>query len=79
MQNTAFNQLATYPFWRLNNLLENIPKPPNFDEIALQIGEPKIPPPKFVADIIAENARDWAKYPPHPKAQKAIGKLALHG
>ena len=56
MQNTAFNQLATYPFWRLNNLLENIPKPPNFDEIALQIGEPKIPPPKFVADIIAENA-----------------------
>ena len=66
MQNTAFNQLATYPFWRLNNLLENIPKPPNFDEIALQIGEPKIPPPKFVADIIAENARDWAKYPPHP-------------
>ena len=66
MHNPAFDQLATYPFWRLNNLLEKVPKPDGFTELALQIGEPKIPPPDFLAEIIGENSSKWANYPPHP-------------
>lgn len=66
MHNSAFEQLATYPFWRLAKLLENEPKAEGLDEIALQIGEPKIPPPAFVAETIAANAEKWANYPPHP-------------
>ena len=66
MHNPAFDQLATYPFWRLNNLLEKAPKPDGFTELALQIGEPKIPPPGFLAEIIGKNSSKWANYPPHP-------------
>ena len=43
MINPAFNELAVYPFWRLAKLLEGVSKPEGIDEIALQIGEPKIP------------------------------------
>ena len=66
MINPAFNELAVYPFWRLAKLLEGVSKPEGIDEIALQIGEPKIPQPGFVAEIIAENSGKWGNYPPHP-------------
>ncbi|MDA0655658.1 MAG: aminotransferase class I/II-fold pyridoxal phosphate-dependent enzyme [Proteobacteria bacterium] len=66
MKNPAFDKLSVYPFWRLAKLLETEAKPSGMDEIALQIGEPKIPQPAFVAQIIAANAEKWGNYPPHP-------------
>ena len=59
---TPLDRLGSYPFERLRQLLEGIPsKHQSFD---LTIGEPKVAPPSFVAQTIAEHDQDWNRYPP---------------
>lgn len=56
-----------YPFSRLNRLLEGIapgPSPaPDGQPVLLSLGEPRQRPPDFVAQVLAENADGWGRYP----------------
>ena len=62
MPPSELEQLHDYPFRRLAELLG--PAPADYPAIATHIGEPQGSPPAFVAEIIAENAGLWSKYPP---------------
>lgn len=64
MFNQALNHLTDYPFDRLRQLLERLDPPANQKPIIMSLGEPQHQPPPFVADIIAENSKEWGKYPP---------------
>jgi aspartate/methionine/tyrosine aminotransferase len=58
---------AFYPFTRLNRLLEEIPPgpspAPDGKPVLLSLGEPRHRPPAFVAEVLAENAEGWSRYP----------------
>ena len=76
MKNPRLDQLDTYAFWRLQTLLENEKPPREMEPIALHVGEPKVPPPAFVAETVAEQQATWGRYPPHngtPSYRKAAG------
>ena len=66
MINPRLDQLGTYPFWRLQQLLENEPAPPGLEPLALHVGEPQLAPPRVVSETIAAQDRLWGRYPPHP-------------
>jgi aspartate/methionine/tyrosine aminotransferase len=61
------NFQAFYPFTRLNRLLEEIPPgpspAPDGKPVLLSLGEPRHRPPAFVAEVLAENAEGWSRYP----------------
>ena len=61
MLNPRLDLLTDYPFQRLAALLGGAPKP---DTIVMSIGEPQHQPPAMVADILAQAAAEWGKYPP---------------
>ena len=65
MKNPRLDQLDTYAFWRLQTLLENEKPPQEMEPLALHVGEPKVPPPAFVAETVAEQQATWGRYPPH--------------
>jgi aspartate/methionine/tyrosine aminotransferase len=56
-------QFETYPFEKLNNLLEGIIPDPGYDPITLTIGEPQFATPLFIQDTLSENAHLLNKYP----------------
>ncbi len=56
-------QFQTYPFEKLNRLLEDITPDPQYDPITLTIGEPQFPTPLFIQDALTENAHLLNKYP----------------
>ena len=66
MINPRLDQLGTFMFWRLQQLLENEPAPAGLEPLALHVGEPQLAPPRFVTDTISAHDRLWGKYPPHP-------------
>ncbi len=53
----------TYPFEKLNTLLENITPNPNYTPLSLTIGEPQFETPKFILDKLKESASLLNKYP----------------
>lgn len=53
----------TYPFEKLNNLLENITPNSNYKELSLTIGEPQFDTPKFILDELCSSASLLNKYP----------------
>lgn len=61
MLNERLDQLTDYPFQRLTDLLGGPATP---DSIVMSIGEPQHPPPGMVADVLADKAGLWGKYPP---------------
>jgi N-succinyldiaminopimelate aminotransferase len=61
MINPRLELLTDYPFRRLADLLQ---QPPGDEPIIMSIGEPQHQPPAMVADILAEQAAGWGKYPP---------------
>jgi N-succinyldiaminopimelate aminotransferase len=61
MLNERLDQLTDYPFQRLTDLLGG---PATSDSIVMSIGEPQHPPPGLVADVLADKAGLWGKYPP---------------
>lgn len=56
--------LSDYPFPRLRALLADITPSANVAPTTLTIGEPQNQPPPLLAQVLAENAGDWNKYPP---------------
>jgi aspartate/methionine/tyrosine aminotransferase len=63
--NDRLDALGDYPFRRLANLLAPIAPPDNARPLALSAGDPTLPPPEFVREVIARHAADWVSYPPH--------------
>jgi len=53
----------TYPFEKLNTLLENITPNPQYTALSLTIGEPQFPTPQFILDALNTHAPLLNKYP----------------
>jgi aspartate/methionine/tyrosine aminotransferase len=53
----------TYPFEKLNNLLENITPSTGFTPLSLTIGEPQFETPQFILDVLKAQAPLLNKYP----------------
>ncbi|WP_457597556.1 succinyldiaminopimelate transaminase [Hydrogenimonas sp.] len=64
-------QFETYPFEKLNTLLENITPNPGYEPIALTIGEPQFETPAFITEALCHHAPLLKKYP------KTAGEAAL--
>ena len=62
--NERLEGLGDNPFRRLNALLKDVTPRSNERPLILSIGEPQHAPPAWVADIIAEHAAEWNRYPP---------------
>ena len=62
--NPGLDLLGDYPFQRLGQLLEGVPAAEGLMPIMMQIGEPQLPQPAFVAEEVARNAHLWNRYPP---------------
>ncbi len=56
-------QFETYPFEKLNRLLEGIIPNPQLKPITLTIGEPQFPTPMFIQNTLHENTHLLNKYP----------------
>jgi len=53
----------TYPFEKLNNLLENILPNSDYTPLSLTIGEPQFETPQFILDALGKHAPLLNKYP----------------
>jgi len=53
----------TYPFEKLNNLLENVLPNSDYTPLSLTIGEPQFETPQFILDALNEHAPLLNKYP----------------
>ncbi len=61
----------TYPFEKLNTLLQDITPNSNFTALSLTIGEPQFATPQFILDALNEHAPLLNKYP------KTAGEVVL--
>lgn len=61
--NPSLQLLQPYPFERLRALLAGATPPAHLPLIPLQIGEPRHPAPKFVAQALFDNAAGLGQYP----------------
>jgi aspartate/methionine/tyrosine aminotransferase len=64
MINPALDRLPGSAFVRLRALLDPL-VPAVGTTLAMSIGEPQLPPPPWVAEIVAANAHLWNRYPPN--------------
>ena len=53
----------TYPFEKLNNLLQDITPSNEYAALSLTIGEPQFATPQFILDTLNDNATLMNKYP----------------
>ena len=61
--NPRIDRLYAYPFERLRALLEGTEPPPGASHIPLSIGEPRHPPPAFVAATLTAALDTLGSYP----------------
>jgi N-succinyldiaminopimelate aminotransferase len=64
MKNSRIESLFDYPFQKLAVLLNGVEPKAGLKPIMMQLGEPQLPEPDFVAETIHENRATWRKYPP---------------
>jgi succinyldiaminopimelate transaminase len=64
MINPLIDHLADYPFDRLRALLDRTAPAADLAPIVLSVGEPRHRPPPLVADVLAQHAAEWGRYPP---------------
>lgn len=69
--NPDLNLLHPYPFEKLAQLFKGLTPPSHLKAVGLSIGEPKHPSPRFVIDIINQQAKHLATYP----STKGIAEL----
>jgi len=62
--NPRLDRLGDYAFTKLNTLLAPLSPKANTSPIVMSVGDPLHQPPTFVAEVIAENAQLWNRYPP---------------
>ncbi len=61
--NPDLDKLQSYPFQKLNALLEGAKPNPDLAPISLYIGEPRHPTPEFVKQSLIDNLAGMASYP----------------
>ncbi|MCH9696934.1 MAG: succinyldiaminopimelate transaminase [Gammaproteobacteria bacterium] len=61
--NSRLEHLHSYPFEKLRDLLDGLESEAEQPALSLGIGEPKFPPPTFIADALATNLSGLCKYP----------------
>jgi N-succinyldiaminopimelate aminotransferase len=61
--NPDLERLQTYPFQKLNTLLEGVAPDPARKLIPLYIGEPKHPTPEFIKRALVDSLDGFASYP----------------
>ncbi len=61
--NPDLERLQSYPFQKLNALLDGIAPAPGLERISLHIGEPKHPTPEFIRKAVIDNLGGLANYP----------------
>jgi len=61
--NPDLERLQTYPFQKLNDLLEGVSHDPSRKLIQLYIGEPKHPTPEFIKRSLIDSLEGLASYP----------------
>jgi N-succinyldiaminopimelate aminotransferase len=61
--NPDLERLQTYPFQKLNSLLEGVSPDPGRKLIPLYIGEPKHPTPEFIKRALVDSLDGLASYP----------------
>jgi len=61
--NPGLERLTAYPFERLAQLLRDTRPPAALAHIAMSIGEPRHPPPRFVLDTLQANLHQLGSYP----------------
>lgn len=74
-----FSNLPEYAFPRLRALLDPIPPGGDAEPVAMSIGEPRHPPPPFLADELARHTHLYGNYPPnegHPDLLAACADWA---
>jgi N-succinyldiaminopimelate aminotransferase len=62
--NPRLDRLGDYAFTKLNCLLAPLSPKANTTPIVMSVGDPLHQPPGFVAEVIAEHAQLWNRYPP---------------
>lgn len=62
--NPDLERLQTYPFQKLNALLDGVTPAPGKRPITLYIGEPKHPTPAFIRQTLVDHLDGLAGYPP---------------
>lgn len=81
--NKLLNNLHSYPFERLNKLLEGISPSPDLPFIPLSLGEPKHQPAEFIVDMYSDKeliTNSFMTYPPTrgiPELREAIVGFAV--
>ncbi len=63
MLNPRLDDLPGYPFARLRKLLDGVQPAANISPTVMSIGEPQHAPPAIVAEVLANSAEGWGKYP----------------
>ena len=61
--NTDLERLQSYPFQKLNTLLEGAKPSAQYKPVSLYIGEPKHPTPQFIRQALIDNLDGLAVYP----------------
>ena len=64
-------KFESYPFEKLNNLLQDITPNSDYDPLSLTIGEPQFNTPSFILDALKDNIKEFNRYP------KTRGELYL--
>ena len=73
--NPDLQKLQRYPFEKLAELKRGVAPPSHLDHIALSIGEPRHPAPRFVADSLIAHLHQLSTYPSSrgtPELREAI-------
>jgi aspartate/methionine/tyrosine aminotransferase len=68
--------MTDYPFTRLAGLLGKVEPFAGRPPLNLAVGEPQMPPPLMVAEILARHAADWGRYPPIAGTPEFRGAVA---
>ena len=74
--NPDLARLQSYPFQKLNALLEGTVPPPGLRVIPLYIGEPKHPTPEFIKRSLVDSLDGLASYPPTIGVPELRGAIA---
>ena len=61
--NPDLDRLQSYPFQKLNVLLDGVKPNPQCKPVSLYIGEPKHPTPQFIRQALTDNLDGLAVYP----------------
>lgn len=69
-----FSNLPEYAFPRLRTLLDA--HAPGGEVVHMTIGEPRHAMPDFVADVLAENAAEFARYPNNYGSEALLGSIS---